>query len=737
MNSTNLIPVAAGSVTELALPSALTAPPNPLSLLKALRWRWRLAVFVGTLTSVLVAVACWYFMPPSKLTARTLMRLPPGSPFLFRTAEPIPNLENHQRNQIAMVKSRLVLNAALKDSRVANLTMLRDISDPIQWLERELQADFNVAPEVFRISLAGDDADAVVALVNSVRDAYTREILEKERADRNERARTLEEKRVKNESELRTRRDDQRRFEQLAGGRDPTARGIGQALREQQLYTLQRELIQVQSELRRSRADLVALTEAEKNGSAAPVSEALVDDQLTKEPAIQSARARIQQSKVVYEETVKAANNGDANPKAIELRKKIDDEEQTLATLREKLKPGVVEDLRQRARSDTARNKVQTEARIAFALETEKAVTAEMERLQNAIKEKADNFIKADVVREDMTSLEAMTKRITDEENAVKFEIGVPARYSVLEEAVPIQPVDSKRTIIATCGAGLGTFVAVLLGFALVEFRARRVDTPDEVFFGLGLPVVGSIPDTETKEARALKSEGGPTYVNEAVDTLRTMLLRSDQHDALRVVMVTSAQSGEGKTSLSTQLAVSLAQIGHNTLFIDGDLRNPIAHRVFDLRRGPGLCEVLRGEKTLDEVIRPTPVSNLSMITAGRWDGESTRALAQDGAHQLIESVRERFDFIIIDTSPVLPVVDPLLLGQHADCVILSVLREVSRMPRIYAAYQRLTEGGVRVLGAVMNGVRIDRYGVRYPYATYAADMDQPSEQDETVGAVS
>lgn len=125
----------------------------------------------------------------------------------------------------------------------------------------------------------------------------------------------------------------------------------------------------------------------------------------------------------------------------------------------------------------------------------------------------------------------------------------------------------------------------------------------------------------------------------------------------------------------------------------------------------------MRGDVTAEEVTRPTTVDRLSMIPAGRWSSKASRALAQDGvAGRIIRQFREQYDFVIIDSSPVLPVVDPLLIGQLVDGTILSVLRDVSRMPNVYAAHQRLIAGGVRVLGAVVNGVRGEAYGAIYPY---------------------
>src|SRR5439155_15631893 len=199
----------------------------------------------------------------------------------------------------------------------------------------------------------------------------------------------------------------------------------------------------------------------------------------------------------------------------------------------------------------------------------------------------------------------------------------------------------------------------------------------------------------------------GQSILAEAVDATRTMLLRAARTEGLRVVMVTSAHSGEGKTSLSTHLAASLAQVGYRTLFIDGDLRNPIAHRVFELEPEPGFCELLRGEVEVAELVRQTPVDLLSMIPAGRWDVEASRALGREGVlGELLQPLRSEFDFVIIDSSPVLPVVDPLLIGQQADGTILSVLRDVRRMPSGYAAHERRIAGGAKVGGAGGSGSR-------------------------------
>jgi capsular exopolysaccharide synthesis family protein len=219
----------------------------------------------------------------------------------------------------------------------------------------------------------------------------------------------------------------------------------------------------------------------------------------------------------------------------------------------------------------------------------------------------------------------------------------------------------------------------------------------------------------------------------ESIDITRTLLLevaraesdpRSDDARLIpQIVLITSAQAGEGKTSLATHLAASLAQIGHKTLLIDADLRNPAAHRIVGLSRTPGCCELLRDEVNLADVVHPTPVNGLWMIPGGRWDSRATRALAQPKTAEILKKLRGNFEFILIDSPPVLPVVDPLLIGRHVDIVLLSVLRHVSRMKNVYAACQRLTMAGAPAIRGVMSGVGGEDYDSSYQYLS-KVDLD-------------
>jgi succinoglycan biosynthesis transport protein ExoP len=200
----------------------------------------------------------------------------------------------------------------------------------------------------------------------------------------------------------------------------------------------------------------------------------------------------------------------------------------------------------------------------------------------------------------------------------------------------------------------------------------------------------------------------------ESIDSIRTMILHSTGDRPLRSLMITSATSGEGKTSLACHLAMSLARSGMKTLLIDCDLRKPTIHRLFDIPASPGFCEFLRGEAGADEIVRPTAVDGLDAITAGACDAHALRALARAETGAIFDAFDESHDIIVVDTSPVLPVTDPLLVGRHVDGAVYSILRDVSRVPLTLSAVGRIKLMNIRLLGAVVTGVNSTLYGTYY-----------------------
>jgi capsular exopolysaccharide synthesis family protein len=224
---------------------------------------------------------------------------------------------------------------------------------------------------------------------------------------------------------------------------------------------------------------------------------------------------------------------------------------------------------------------------------------------------------------------------------------------------------------------------------------------------GLGIRVLGELPPL-AGNVQLDEAEPNVVMLLESIDSLRTALVHLGGAEGQQVVMVTSAQSGEGRTTVASQLAASLARAGKRTVIVDADMRHPSLHRLFDLPIAAGLCELLRGDAELARALRPTGVRGLWAIAAGAFDGDSLEALSQDQMHPIVAWLRADFDYVIIDAAPVLSLADALIVGQYCDGAILSTMRDETQAPKLYAASERLHGVGVHVLGAVVNGMPLE-----------------------------
>jgi capsular exopolysaccharide synthesis family protein len=185
----------------------------------------------------------------------------------------------------------------------------------------------------------------------------------------------------------------------------------------------------------------------------------------------------------------------------------------------------------------------------------------------------------------------------------------------------------------------------------------------------------------------------------------------------MQVVMVTSATQGEGKTSITSQLATSMATAGMRTLIVDCDLRNPSVMKLFELPLTPGVSEVLRQEVDVSDAVQTTAVPNLWVIPAGQCSNATIAALAQGHPLEtLFNRLRGQFDFVIVDSCPVLPVADALLIAQHVDGVVFSIMQDVSQLPKVMTATEKMHQLNIPLVGAVVNGIKQDVYSYGYNY---------------------
>lgn len=208
----------------------------------------------------------------------------------------------------------------------------------------------------------------------------------------------------------------------------------------------------------------------------------------------------------------------------------------------------------------------------------------------------------------------------------------------------------------------------------------------------------------------------------EAYRTLRTSLLYSVVDNPPRVIVLTSPGQKEGKSTTCANLAVALAQAEKSVVLIDGDLRKPVLHRIFDLRNGKGVVDALAGAEPVENLWQ-SPVENLKVLTSGPVPPNPTELLGSERFARLLMELREVFDYVLIDAPPVQLVSDPAIVASQADGVILVLDSQSTRKLSARRSMRSLEAVGAKVLGTVMNNVKPSRDGTYGGYSySYAED---------------
>ena len=299
----------------------------------------------------------------------------------------------------------------------------------------------------------------------------------------------------------------------------------------------------------------------------------------------------------------------------------------------------------------------------------------------------------------------------------------------IVDEAeTPLRPVRPRRQLVLLLGLLGGTVVAIGLVGAL-EYVDDRIKTPEDVKEHLKLPFLGMVPfatrsgggrsDDKAGNGRlhVLIGDGAPTNFEESLRSVRTNLLFSSAEEGCRMALVTSTAPSEGKSCMSANLAVSLAHLGLRTLLIDADLRRPQQHRSFGLDSEPGLSNLLVSDTKIDATVRKTRVRGLSLISAGAIPPNPSELLGSAKFTRLVQGMREKFDWIVFDTPPVLPITDSLVAAKTVGNVLFVVAADSTSRRVAADALEQLSHSGAQVVGVVLNKANLRRHP--YYYSRY------------------
>lgn len=312
------------------------------------------------------------------------------------------------------------------------------------------------------------------------------------------------------------------------------------------------------------------------------------------------------------------------------------------------------------------------------------------------------------------------------------MELAMPrVAISIKEPAeAPLFPARPRVALNLLLGSLVGLMVGLGLAF-FIEYLDTSVKTMEDVEKILGVPVLAIIP----KNIRLLHKEPGDTPDAEAYRILRTNLEFNRKNSAANCIALVSGGRGEGKSTTLANLAFISAQGGYSTLIIDGDLRRPVQHELFDVKNETGLTNYLTTEMAINEVIVPTEIENLSVIPSGTLPADPVAILNSQRMSDLIAELKLRYDLVLIDSPPVLGVSDASVIASEADYTVIVVQHRRFPCGMLLRLKQAVLGVGGKVLGVVLNNVDL-RHDQNYYYYTgyygYYAPRPEGSPRDRS-----
>lgn len=703
-------------------PSGSSQEMSPRFLFNSLLHWWKIAMPVGIVLALASASVVWWLFEPV-YQAHALLQIretPPALVFDVRKQS-----KGYVETQKEMLRSARVLRPVVSSAEIRNLPEFREKKDKVKFLQKHLELSSVGKSEFLRVGYQGCNPKHAAKIVNAVVGQYF-DLLTDVTDEQVSRVITLLDAEITDRKKsVESKRKMIRTRTLTETGNDPFATTLHSGANwPHPLAELQNQLTTTEVEREVLEADLQALQEMQET-SAQQSDEVLsrsASQAIQTDLQVQALESQIWISETNLHEMESRAKRPSADRQCITLAENIVRDKKRLDELKLSLEQKYLAEFRSGMT-----------ARRAEVLANKKAELESCRRMEEALRERYEKKMKKVVPGiADMVNLEfdqAELARATDVLNRIeqrvvelRTEKQAPNRVVLYDRAeAPEAPVVE----VPYMGMGIVALVSFCLPFGAAigwERVVRRISGVDELERETNLAVIGEIarlPERSTKARGATSRRVAQKLrlYEESIDSMRTFLVLAEELKDVRVLAVTSAASNEGKTSVAAQLALSLARAsGKPTLLIDGDMRAPDIQEVFEVRKTPGLVEVLSGKSDLDAAIVPSWTPTVDVLPAGELK-ESVHRLVGNGAlHAILERALQKYAYVVLDTPPVLAASESLVLAKAADASLICAMQDVSRAGQVRSACERLVAAGCRPVAAVLNGVSARRYEYNYGY---------------------
>jgi polysaccharide biosynthesis transport protein len=754
-------------VLPTVVPGNLATTPahvNPRTLLRGLTRHWWQILLVWLVLSAPAVYLIRHFVAPT-YEAASLLQVQPVSHGLYGQAgsETIDfrSVTPYLQTQVTLITTDRVLTNALASPEIKDLSSIKESVDSRADLRKNLNVEIVKEAYLIRVALESEKGEEAAKIVNEVVNSYLAYNGEFKRGENRKLRVSLSVQHEKIQNDIKIKRATLNSLARkgtvdvskpilnskaIKNDADPALEPTFSSVTRGQREKLADEMIKTDLEWFKVESDLAALELATRPDEKDPVRESKQNEDQT-ERRIREEFVRDPDIVALGEEIAIAVEQRDhaksmarqANDparRAAELKYKklmADYEEQweiKRKEIGERLKSGTtgphslesINDLKLKLQS--LKDQKERQAKLFSQLKVEDkeasndAVEATFLNHELEVLLKNEDHLK--------TNLEELDFKTSQEDFRV---------VQVDEAKAPRVATNNKRMKYQIAAPVCLLFMVLGL-FFLLEVKAERVADPETLSTRMRSEVY-ALPPLPT--ARALrKLSNGPEVVNpieqflQRLDHLRFAVCGNPSDLGTgRCVLITSAIGSEGKSTLAAQLAARCGDAGVSTLLIDADLRRSTLCQTLAVPEGMGLSDLLEIETTatIDDVVMPVQGGTFYFLRAGKPIQDTNRVFQGRQLGLLITQLRQLYDLIIIDSPPVLPVPDALILGRWADGAVLAARYDVSRFPQVERARRQLDNAGIAIMGTVINGMRnADSYYGRYSYSRKRSSQPGSSE---------
>jgi capsular exopolysaccharide synthesis family protein len=687
---------------------------SAMNLAAAVLRRWPVMVVTFIVVCAAGLPAIWFLVNPKYDTEGAIRISPTISPILFESEDRLPNYQNFMNTQAKLIQSNNVLNDvadALKDS---DLALFKDEPDLVQALAKAVVGGvISVEPvrdtELIRIRMTTKNSEQAERVIDAFIRAYLTRVARDEIRGEDQKLSTLSEESRTLAGKIQRQQDTIRQLADEFGSTELTSR---QEMMLQQVTSLQNELININ--IRRiSLETQVQIQESGIGEATAPGG--LIERRNTvinSDPVIGALTSGI----LRYEELI-VVGQQTMTPDNPELKQRVE----VLETLKERLvqrREEVAQEFDKNFEVELAKNqdrrlaelKVQLEQTIQYEKRIrEKLAKQDMDTIGIGRKQFAIDDQKEQLARTKET-YDAVNKRIGE----IELERKRPARISIAYGASSVPAQGKRRKLAAALGFG-GLALGVLLAL-LLDRADKSLHDPRDAVRRVGVRIIGTTTNPKNIDKLLLGRQLADDY-----QAIRANLGLLDGQDVSKVIVVTSPGVGDGKTTFAVNLATSFAQSGEKVLLIDGDLRKPDIAEILNLpKNSRGIQDLLFG-KEFAKLVCNTGTVGLDVLAADRRNvSDALDLLGRPSTGECIEQISADYDHVIIDSPPVLAFSDALLWARMADGVILTSFVDHTSRLDLKEAIDRLERADAKILGTVVNNVKVThsyhRYGYGYGY---------------------